>query len=62
MSPSILTVGPYRFYFFSNEPPRPNIHCGRDSDACKWWLEENGCPDVSLKDAGGILAKGTKRH
>lgn len=60
MSPTVLRMGPYRCYFYSNEPSRPNVHCRRDEDECKFWLEKDGCPDVSLKDPGGFSAKELK--
>jgi hypothetical protein len=37
--PTILRVGPYRFYFYShetNEPP--HVHVDRDSQSAKFWL------------------------
>jgi hypothetical protein len=37
--PSVLRVGPYRFYFFvgdRNEPP--HIHVRRDRSEAKFWL------------------------
>lgn len=57
MSPTVLREGPYRFFFYSNEPSRPNVHCRRGDIECKFWLEKNGCPDVSLKEPGGFSAK-----
>lgn len=57
MSPTVLREGPYRFFFYSNEPSRPNVHCRRGDVECKFWLEKNGCPDVSLKEPGGFSAK-----
>ena len=38
--PTVLRIGPYRFYFYShesNEPP--HIHIDRDNQTCKFWLE-----------------------
>ena len=37
--PTVLRVGPYRFFFFAsdrNEPP--HIHVKRDDAAAKFWL------------------------
>ena len=37
--PSVLRIGPYRFYFFAadrNEPP--HIHVRRDRAMAKFWL------------------------
>ena len=38
--PTVLRVGPYRFYFYShelNEPP--HIHVDRDDLSAKFWLK-----------------------
>ena len=38
--PTVLRIGPYRFYFFShetNEPP--HIHIDRENYSGKFWLE-----------------------
>ncbi|HZZ42782.1 MAG TPA: DUF4160 domain-containing protein [Tepidisphaeraceae bacterium] len=48
--PTILIVGPYRFFFFSrenNEPP--HIHVERDQDVAKFWLEP-----ISLARSAGF--------
>ncbi len=38
--PTILVVGPYRFYFYSHEPNEPpHIHVDRDDKSAKFWLE-----------------------
>ncbi|NEQ43980.1 MAG: DUF4160 domain-containing protein [Leptolyngbya sp. SIOISBB] len=38
--PTILKIGPYRFYFFSHEPNElPHIHADRDRESAKCWLE-----------------------
>lgn len=39
--PTVLKIGPYRFYFYShesNEPP--HIHVDRDASSAKFWIEE----------------------
>ena len=37
--PSILRIGPYRFYFFSNEGEEPShVHIDRDAATAKVWL------------------------
>ncbi len=41
--PTVLRIGPYRFYFFShenNEPP--HIHVDRDAFSAKFWLSPIG--------------------
>lgn len=40
MSPTVLRVGPYRFFFFSNEGfESPHIHVQRDRKLAKFWLD-----------------------
>ncbi len=37
--PTILTSGPYRFYFYSHEPNEPpHVHVDRDDLSAKYWL------------------------
>ncbi len=39
--PTVLTVGPYRFHFYSHEPNEPpHIHIDRDNLSAKFWLEK----------------------
>ena len=38
--PTVLRVGPYRFYFFSHEPNEPpHVHVDRDEATAKIWLK-----------------------
>ena len=38
--PTVLRIGPYRFYFFSHEPNEPpHVHVDRDRATAKIWLE-----------------------
>ncbi len=38
--PTVLRIGPYRFYFYSHEPNEPpHIHVDRDNLSAKFWLE-----------------------
>ena len=40
MSPTVKRIGPYRFFFFSNEGGEPpHIHVQRDRKLAKFWLE-----------------------
>ena len=40
MSPTILRIGPYRLFFFSNEGIEPpHIHVQRDHLLAKLWLD-----------------------
>ena len=37
--PVVLRIGPYEFFFFSNERQEPaHIHVERDEDEAKFWL------------------------
>ena len=38
--PTILRIGSYRFYFFSNESDEPpHVHIDREHLSAKFWLE-----------------------
>jgi len=38
--PTILRIGPYKFYFYSHEPNEPpHIHVDRDKLSAKFWLQ-----------------------
>jgi hypothetical protein len=38
--PTVLRIGPYRFYFYSHEPNEPpHVHVDRDDSTAKFWLE-----------------------
>jgi hypothetical protein len=39
MSPTVLRIGPYRFYFFSREEPRMHVHVECPDGEAKFWLE-----------------------
>jgi hypothetical protein len=37
--PNVLKLGPYRFYFFSNDGHEPpHVHVDRDDSSAKFWL------------------------
>ena len=41
--PTVLRIGPYRFYFYSHESNEPaHIHIDRDNQTCKFWIEPVG--------------------
>lgn len=42
--PTILKIGPYRFYFFSREESRIHIHVSCSDGEAKFWLE----PEIEL--------------
>lgn len=39
MSPTIFREGPFRFFFFSREEPRPHVHVQSPAGEAKFWLE-----------------------
>src|SRR2546425_11016757 len=42
VSPTVLRVRGYRFYFFSREEPRPHVHVQHAGGEAKFWLEPQG--------------------
>ncbi len=51
--PTVLRIGPYRFYFYSHEPNEPpHVHIDRDNSSAKFWLST-----VSLANNIGFSAK-----
>ena len=42
--PTVLKIGPYRFYFFSREESRVHIHVSCADGEAKFWLE----PELEL--------------
>ena len=50
MSPTVLWVRGYRFYFFSREERRPHIHVQHAAGEAKFWLE----PQVELARNYGL--------
>jgi hypothetical protein len=44
VSPTVLRVSGYRFYFFSREEPRAHVHVQHADGQAKFWLE----PEVGL--------------
>jgi hypothetical protein len=50
--PTVLRVGPYRFFFYSGDGAEPpHIHVERDQNRAKFWLDP-----VRLQDSGGYRA------
>ncbi|MEK7358089.1 MAG: DUF4160 domain-containing protein [Bdellovibrionota bacterium] len=43
-------MGPYRFYFFSREEPRPHVHVQSADGEAKFWIE----PDIELVKNQGL--------
>ena len=52
MSPTILRVGGYRFYFFSREESRLHVHVQCGSGEAKIWLE----PKIAVAGNAGLTA------
>jgi hypothetical protein len=51
--PTVLRIGPYRFYFYSHETTEPShVHVDREHLSAKFWLEP-----VSLARNLGFSAK-----
>jgi len=51
--PTLLRIGPYRFYFYSHEPNEPpHVHIDRDDCTAKFWLR-----DTTLAHSIGFSAK-----
>lgn len=48
--PSILRLGPYRFFFYAGDGFEPrHVHVGRDEKLAKVWLDP-----VRLEESGGF--------
>lgn len=48
--PTILTIGPYRFFFVSlDQSEPPHVHVRREVMVAKYWLDP-----VALEKAGGF--------
>ena len=52
MSPTVLRVRGFRFYFFSREEPRAHVHVQHADGEAKFWLE----PSVELAVNYGLNA------
>ena len=49
--PTILRIGPYRFFFFSEESGEPaHVHVIREQTEAKIWIE----PEVGVADNDGF--------
>jgi hypothetical protein len=44
MSPTVLRIGGFRFFFFSREEPRPHVHVVSADGEAKFWLK----PEIRL--------------
>lgn len=52
MSPTVLRVRGYRFYFFSREERRPHVHVQHAIGEAKFWLE----PRLELAQNYGLTS------
>jgi len=52
MSPTVLRVRGFRFYFFSREEPRAHVHVQHVDGEAKFWIE----PTVALHRNYGLSA------
>jgi hypothetical protein len=50
VSPTVLRIRGYRFYFFSREEPRPHVHVQHAEGEAKFWLE----PTVEVEGNYGL--------
>jgi len=50
MSPTVLQIGNYRFYFFSREEERIHVHVVSPDGEAKFWIE----PTIALAAYSGL--------
>ena len=50
MSPTVLRIRGYRFYFFSREEARPHVHVQHATGEAKFWLE----PELGVAQNYGV--------
>ena len=53
VSPTVLRVGGFRFYFFSREEPRAHVHVQHADGEAKFWID----PVVELHANYGLKPK-----
>jgi hypothetical protein len=55
--PTVLRVGPYRFFFYAGDRSEPyHVHVERDDNIAKFWLDP-----VRLQSSGGFSRKDTRQ-
>jgi hypothetical protein len=48
--PTILRIGPYRFFFYAGDKDKPqHVHVERDDKVAKFWLDP-----IRLQSSGGF--------
>ena len=57
MIPTVFRAGPYRFFFFSREEPRPHIHVQAQDGEAKFWMD----PDIELATNYGFKPKDLRK-
>ncbi|MBL6983336.1 MAG: DUF4160 domain-containing protein [Anaerolineales bacterium] len=56
MTPTVLRLGPYRFFFYSGDRVEPpHIHVEREKFKAKYWLDQD-----RLRSSGGFRAHETR--
>ncbi len=40
--PTVLTEGPYRFFYAGDREEPPHVHVERDRQTAKFWLQPSG--------------------
>jgi len=60
--PTVLRVGPYRFFFYASDRDEPaHVHIEREDNVAKYWLDpvrlqrSGGFARVELKRVEGII-------
>ena len=68
MSPTVIRIGPYRFYFVSHDLNEPaHVHVDREDLSAKFWLEpvalahNLGYPARELRKLEAIIAEHQQR-
>ncbi len=57
MSPTLLRLGPYRFFFYAGDSVEPpHVHVERDNNTAKFWLNP-----VRLQKSGGFRPSESRR-
>lgn len=55
--PTVLRIGPYRFFFYSGDRGEPrHVHVEREANRAKFWLDP-----VRLAESGGLGRAEIKR-
>ena len=57
MSPTVLRVGAFRFFFFSREEPRVHVHVQGPDGEAKFWFD----PEITLAENVGLTAATVRR-